>query len=68
MSKTLKCGDVVPGCSTEIRGDSEQEVLAKAAEHAKTDHGLENIPSDVLSKVKAAIHDEPEAQAHKAGH
>jgi predicted small metal-binding protein len=67
MSKVLKCGDVNPGCNHEIRGDSEHDVLRKAAEHAKTDHHMENIPPDVLSKVKSAIRDEGEARAQKAG-
>jgi predicted small metal-binding protein len=58
MAKTLKCGDVVPGCKAQFRADSEQEVLKQAAEHAKTAHNLSNIPPDVLEKVKGAIHDE----------
>jgi predicted small metal-binding protein len=61
MAKVLKCGDVVPGCKTEIKGDSEHEVLRKAAEHAKTDHQME------LSRVKGAIHDEGESRSQKAG-
>jgi predicted small metal-binding protein len=58
MSKILKCGDVVPGCKAELRGTSEQEVLKKAAEHAKAAHNLDSIPPEVLSKVKNAIHDD----------
>jgi len=67
MSKVLKCSDVNPGCNFEIRGDSEHDVLRKAAEHAKKDHHMENIPPDVLSKVKSAIRDEGEARSQKAG-
>jgi predicted small metal-binding protein len=67
MGKVLKCGDVVPGCNEEIKGDSEHDVLRKAAEHAKTAHHMESIPPDVLSKVKGAIHDEDEARTQKAG-
>jgi predicted small metal-binding protein len=67
MSKVLKCGDVNPGCNFEIRGDSEHDVLRKAAEHAKTVHHMESIPPDVLSKVKGAIHDQGEARPQKAG-
>ena len=67
MSKVLKCGDVNPGCNFEIRGDSEDDVLRKAAEHARKDHHMENIPPDVLSKVKGAIHDQGEARPQKAG-
>jgi predicted small metal-binding protein len=43
MGKVLKCGDVVPGCNAEITGDSEHDVLRKAAEHAKTAHNMESF-------------------------
>jgi predicted small metal-binding protein len=66
MAKVLKCGDVVPGCKAEIKGDFEHDVLRKTAEHAKTAHNMESIP-DVLSKVKGAVHDEGEARTQKAG-
>ena len=67
MSKFLKCSDINPECNVEIRGDSEHDVLRKAAEHAKTAHHMENIPPDVLSKVKSAIRDEGGTRAQKAG-
>ena len=67
MAKVLKCSDVNPGCNFVVRGDSEHDVLRRAAEHAKTDHHMENIPPDVLSKVKSAIHDEGEIRSQKAG-
>lgn len=67
MSKVLKCSDVAPGCDAEIRGESEHDVLRKAAEHAKTDHNMESIPPEMLSKIKGAIHDEGEARSRKAG-
>jgi predicted small metal-binding protein len=66
MAKVLKCGDINPGCNFEIKADSEHDVLRKAAEHAKTAHHMENIPPEVLSKVKAAIHDEGGSRAQKA--
>lgn len=67
MAKVLKCGDINPGCNFEIKADSEHDVLRKAAEHAKTAHHMENIPPEVLSKVKGAIHDEGESRTQKAG-
>lgn len=66
MTKVLKCSDVTPGCNHEIRGNSEDEVLKKANEHAKTAHNMQTMPPDVLSKVRAAIHDEGQA-TKKAG-
>ena len=67
MSKVLKCSDVNPGCNYEIRGETEHDVLRRAAEHAKKDHNMANIPPDVLAKVKGAIRDEGQARAQKAG-
>jgi predicted small metal-binding protein len=67
MTKVLKCGDVVPGCNFEMRGNSEDEILKKADEHAKTAHNMQNMPPDVLSKVRSAIHDEGDTASRKAG-
>lgn len=58
MAKIMKCGDVVPGCDFVARGQNDEEVLAKAAEHAKRDHGMESIPDEVVTKVKSAIHED----------
>jgi len=58
MAKTLSCRDVGVDCDFVARGATEEEVLEKAAEHARKDHGFEGIPPDLLAKVKAAIHDE----------
>ena len=66
MSKVLNCGDVRPGCNFEIRGESEEEIFRKAAEHARTSHGLQNIPIDLLQKVRDAIRDVP-AKLDEAG-
>jgi Protein of unknown function (DUF1059) len=44
----------------ELRG----RVLRKAAaEHTKTEHGMDSIPPDVLAEVHAAIHDEGDSRA-----
>ena len=58
MTKVLKCGDLNPGCSFEARGSDENEVLQKAAQHAKTDHGLTTIPQEMMSQARNAIRDE----------
>jgi len=67
MAKVLRCNDLMPGCSFEARGASEEEVLAKAAEHAKTAHNLTEIPEGMLSQVRGAIRDDEQAGAQKAG-
>jgi predicted small metal-binding protein len=53
--KELRCSDVNPGCDTRLEGKDEAEVMAKAAEHAKRDHGMAQIPPDVARKAQAAI-------------
>jgi predicted small metal-binding protein len=67
MGKILRCNDLMPGCSFEARGDSEEEVLAQAAEHAKTAHDMTEIPEGVMNAVRGAIRDEDEALAQSAG-
>jgi predicted small metal-binding protein len=47
-------------CDFEARGETEQEIMQQCAEHARTDHGMTEIPAEIAAKVKAAIHDEPE--------
>jgi len=49
-----------------MRGNSEDEVLKKANDHAKKAHNMHNMPPEVLNNVRAAIHDEGEA-TKKAG-
>jgi predicted small metal-binding protein len=38
--------------------NSQDEILNKADEHAKTAHNMQQMPPEVLSKARAAIHDE----------
>lgn len=58
MGKIIDCNKVNPasGCHHVVRGESVEEVLKKAAEHAK-EHGLQPSP-ELLEKVKAFIQDE----------
>jgi predicted small metal-binding protein len=60
MAKVLRCADVGMNCPTELRADSEEELLKLAGEHAERDHGMPvaNIPPGILAMVKAAIRDE----------
>jgi predicted small metal-binding protein len=57
MEKILKCGDVMAGCPTVIEGKDADEVMTKASEHARKDHGIQTIPPDVAQKAQAAIRD-----------
>jgi predicted small metal-binding protein len=46
------------GCDFVARGATEDEVMKKAAEHAKAAHGIDNITPELAQKVKAAIKNE----------
>ncbi len=56
--KTLACRDVGVACDWVGKGETVDEVMAKAKEHAKKVHGMNDIPPEMAAKVKAAIKDE----------
>jgi predicted small metal-binding protein len=56
--KAMHCGDLMKGCDFIARGATELEVMKKAAEHAKTAHGMDKITPEMAQKVKAAIRTE----------
>ena len=58
MDKVFRCRDLGLDCDAVIRAGSEEEVLKKAAEHAKAEHNMTEIPAEVVVKVRAAIHEE----------
>lgn len=55
MTKSMACGDVVPGCAAVFEGNTDNEVLAQVADHAAAEHGLTEIDDATLTAVKAAI-------------
>jgi predicted small metal-binding protein len=66
MSKYVSYREVGVDCDFEARGETEQEVLQKCAEHAKTAHGMNEIPADLAAKVRASIHDDQSQQRASA--
>ncbi len=54
--KILECAKVDPssGCTYVARGNSEEEVLRNAAEHAKK-HGIREVSPELMKRVKANI-------------
>ena len=58
MGKHLSCRDVGVNCDFEVHGETEVEILQKAAEHAKSCHlGVQMTP-ELQAKIKAAIKEE----------
>ena len=67
MGKVLECAKVDPssGCTHVVRGQTEDEVLRNAMQHAK-EHGIREMTPELAAKVKAAIRDEPETSSRAA--
>ena len=57
MSKTLKCGDLMPGCDFVAQGESEEDILRQAAAHAKEAHGIDEVTDELVAQVRAKISD-----------
>lgn len=55
--KQFACGTVVDGCDGVVTGETDEEVLAAAAEHAAEAHGMSEVPDDVVAAIKAGITD-----------
>jgi predicted small metal-binding protein len=57
MAKILRCKDAGFDCAGEIRGQTEEEVLQKAAEHAKKVHNTDVTPA-MAAQIRPLIKDE----------
>ncbi len=55
MAKKFACKDIGLSCGFEARADSEDELMGKIAEHARTAHNMQSIDAATMSKIKAAI-------------
>jgi predicted small metal-binding protein len=56
MTLELRCGDVVQGCDGVVTGESQDEVLTRAAQHAGEAHGLTEIDDATHGALVGAIH------------
>jgi len=54
MTKTIKCSDVGVDCDWSASANTEEELMKKVLVHAK-EHGFNNIPPELLTKVKTSI-------------
>ena len=55
MGKMLRCSDVGVECDFVIHGETEQDILAQAAEHAKGCHQGTQLTPALQQKLRAAI-------------
>ena len=57
MPKTLNCRDVGVDCDASFTGETEEEIMIQAAEHARTEHGFDEVPPELAEKARSAIQD-----------
>jgi predicted small metal-binding protein len=53
--KEFRCGELVPGCGVALRGESENEILERIAAHARDDHGMYEVPPEIVDRIRARI-------------
>ncbi|MDQ6779129.1 MAG: DUF1059 domain-containing protein [Actinomycetota bacterium] len=64
MAKSFRCADAGVVCKAKVTGETDQEVLAKAVEHAKQAHGVDLARSSTLAKfAQSLIRDDPTSGA-----
>jgi len=56
MQKIFKCRDIGNNCRYQVSGNSEEEVLQKVSNHAKTKHNMDEISKEFADKVRTAIY------------
>ena len=57
MTRELNCSDVGFDCDAVVRAETDDEVVAQAATHAREVHGLEQVDSATEQKIRSVIHD-----------
>ncbi len=55
MAKSFRCQDAGVVCRAEVTGETEEEVLAKAVEHARTAHGVDLAQSTTLANFARSV-------------
>ncbi len=58
MAKVISCRDLGVDCDFVVRGETEEELLEKCAVHANKDHGMKEIPQELVDRVREAIREE----------
>jgi predicted small metal-binding protein len=53
--KEFRCGVLVPGCAAAFEGESNEEILERVAVHARDEHGMDEVPPEVVDKIIASI-------------
>lgn len=57
MTRELNCRDVGFDCDAIVRADTDEEIMAQTATHAREVHGLEQIDDETAERIRLQIHD-----------
>jgi predicted small metal-binding protein len=55
--KQFRCDDVVPGCQWVTRNDDEQQLFQEISVHARDEHGMDEVPPEVVDQIRGVITD-----------
>ncbi|MBI5419757.1 MAG: DUF1059 domain-containing protein [Deltaproteobacteria bacterium] len=61
MAKFIVCRDAGVDCDFVVRGETEEELFAKALEHGKEFHGMTEISEELAQKMRRLIREEKAA-------
>ena len=53
--KEFRCGELVPGCGAAFAAESEDEILQDIAAHARDEHGMHEVPPEIVDRILASI-------------
>lgn len=53
--KQFACGAVVPRCHAVFHAEDDEKILAQVAEHARMEHGLDEVSPELVSAVRENI-------------
>lgn len=68
MTKSFECEHGGVQCNAKVTGETEDEVLQKAIEHARDEHGVDLTSSKTLARYAASlIRDEGGSSAERTG-
>ena len=56
--KSFWCGAVIPDCDATFEATTEDEIVELVVAHAADDHGFDDVPPDVVARVREVIVDQ----------
>jgi predicted small metal-binding protein len=57
MARVLHCADAGFECDKTLEGETDDEVMTKAAEHAQEVHGISEFDEATGTKLRSLIHE-----------